>query len=164
MGAHEPCGRLTALFGTNFSACAVRHDWNSLLDGQDKVNLFGNWSKEYWPPADAIVDYINAFAAPQVESGNMQYGQTVKLVEPCAGEDGRGRCCHHTSLALLYTENPYWWQSMAVENDHTARPSGEDDGEDPACHYMISVSPTPLCSGGRQGHCAAPPGVRLVIF
>jgi hypothetical protein len=96
----------------------LRHDWNSLLDGQDKVKLFGNWSKEYWPPADAIVDYINAFAAPQVESGNMQYGQTVKLIEPCAGED---------------------------------------DGEDPACHYMLSISPTPLCGGGRQGHCAAPP-------
>ena len=45
----------------------LRHDWNSLLDGDlDKIPLFGNWSKEYWPPAETLVDYINAFAAPQV--------------------------------------------------------------------------------------------------
>lgn len=62
----------------------LRHDWNSLLDFDDhdepvglhgtassalrkqrelqKARRFGNWSKEYFPPADRMVDYLGEYA------------------------------------------------------------------------------------------------------
>ena len=46
----------------------LRHDWNSLLGSERTVGLFTSWSEEYWPPADRLVEYINAFAAPQVQA------------------------------------------------------------------------------------------------
>ena len=38
----------------------LRHDWNSLLS-QDESLLFKNYSKEYFPPADVMVQYLNDF-------------------------------------------------------------------------------------------------------
>lgn len=61
----------------------LRHDWNSLLGAEKTVGLFGTWSHEYWPSADTLVEYINAFAAPQVAAGHLRYGQDVKLIEKC---------------------------------------------------------------------------------
>lgn len=38
----------------------LRHDWNSLLCDDDNL-LFKNYSKEYYPHADAMVKYLNDF-------------------------------------------------------------------------------------------------------
>lgn len=38
----------------------LRHDWNSLLS--DEGCLFGEFSDELYPPADALHEYLNAFA------------------------------------------------------------------------------------------------------
>jgi hypothetical protein len=59
----------------------LRHDWNSLLGSEKTVGLFTTWSEEYWPPADLLVKYINAFAEPQVKANKMRYCHDVKLVE-----------------------------------------------------------------------------------
>lgn len=58
----------------------LRHDWNSLLDSHETVALFGNWSRDYWPRADTLVEYINAFAAPQVASNRLQFGNEVTKI------------------------------------------------------------------------------------
>ena len=59
----------------------LRHDWNSLLGSEDTVGLFTQWSEEYWPPAQKLVEYINAFAEPQVKSGHIRYCHNVKSVQ-----------------------------------------------------------------------------------
>jgi len=61
----------------------LRHDWNSLLGAEKTVGLFGTWSHEYWPSADTIVEYINAFAKDQVDAGKLQFNQDVKSVTKC---------------------------------------------------------------------------------
>ena len=38
----------------------LRWDWNSLLDGGEV--LLSDFSKEYFPPADSMVEYLNTFA------------------------------------------------------------------------------------------------------
>lgn len=40
----------------------MRHDWNSLLS-DDPSLLFRHFSEEYYPPADALVDYLGAYAS-----------------------------------------------------------------------------------------------------
>jgi hypothetical protein len=40
----------------------MRHDWNSLLSDQPGL-LFRHFSEEYYPPADALVDYLGEYAA-----------------------------------------------------------------------------------------------------
>ena len=59
----------------------LRHDWNSLLGSEKTVGLFTSWSEEYWPPADRLVEYINAFAAPQVKQNKIRYCHDVKQVQ-----------------------------------------------------------------------------------
>eukprot|EP00930_Biecheleria_cincta_P048409 TRINITY_DN33724_c0_g1_i1.p1 TRINITY_DN33724_c0_g1~~TRINITY_DN33724_c0_g1_i1.p1 ORF type:complete len:787 (-),score=96.38 TRINITY_DN33724_c0_g1_i1:163-2523(-) len=59
----------------------LRHDWNSLLGAESSIGLFGKWSREYWPPADTLVNYINAFAAPQLEARHLRFGHNVISVE-----------------------------------------------------------------------------------
>lgn len=39
----------------------MRHDWNSLLTHPDEPFLFKNYSREYFPQADALVSYLNDF-------------------------------------------------------------------------------------------------------
>ena len=63
----------------------LRHDWNSLLGSEKTVGLFTTWSEEYWPPADRIVEYINAFAAPQVKQNKIRYCHNVKRVQKDGG-------------------------------------------------------------------------------
>lgn len=45
----------------------MRFDWNSLLSHDDGC-LFKSFSEEYFPPADAMVEYLQAFAARYVPS------------------------------------------------------------------------------------------------
>jgi len=58
----------------------LRHDWNSLLGTEDSVGLFGNWSTDYWPPADRLVEHINAFAAPQIEADRIRFNHNVTKI------------------------------------------------------------------------------------
>eukprot|EP00746_Dinoflagellata_sp_MGD_P135317 gnl/MRDRNA2_/MRDRNA2_69305_c0_seq2.p1 gnl/MRDRNA2_/MRDRNA2_69305_c0~~gnl/MRDRNA2_/MRDRNA2_69305_c0_seq2.p1 ORF type:complete len:779 (-),score=109.38 gnl/MRDRNA2_/MRDRNA2_69305_c0_seq2:205-2541(-) len=62
----------------------LRHDWNSLLGQHETIPLFRNWSREYWPPADTLVDYINAFAAAQLSAGHVRFGHTVTNIATAA--------------------------------------------------------------------------------
>ncbi|MFK7737327.1 MAG: NAD(P)-binding domain-containing protein [Pirellulaceae bacterium] len=48
--------------GTDDEELRMRHDWNSLLT-DDYSHLFKDYSKEYFPPAQALVDYLRDFAA-----------------------------------------------------------------------------------------------------
>lgn len=47
--------------GTDDPELRLRHDWNSLLT-DDYSHLFRDYSKEYFPPADAILDYLRDYA------------------------------------------------------------------------------------------------------
>jgi thioredoxin reductase len=58
----------------------LRHDWNSLLGTEDSIGLFGSWSTDYWPPADRLVEHINAFAAPQVEADRIRFNHNVTKI------------------------------------------------------------------------------------
>ena len=40
----------------------MRHDWNSLLSDQPGLR-FSQFSEEYYPPADALVDYMGEYAS-----------------------------------------------------------------------------------------------------
>merc|ERR1719498_581941 len=72
----------------------LRHDWNSLLGAEKTVGLFGTWSHEYWPSADTIVEYINAFAQPQAAAGHLQFSQEVKTISKCKakGKNSKEPC------------------------------------------------------------------------
>ncbi|EGD77710.1 foxred2 protein [Salpingoeca rosetta] len=59
----------------------LRHDWNSLItDGDDPRGqlLFRNYSTEFYPPADRMVDYLNDFA--RIYNLNIQFNTTVTRV------------------------------------------------------------------------------------
>ncbi len=47
--------------GTDDAELRLRHDWNSLLT-DDHSHLFRHYSKEYFPPADALLDYLQDFS------------------------------------------------------------------------------------------------------
>lgn len=47
--------------GTTDPELRLRHDWNSLLT-DDHSHLFRDYSQEYFPPADALLDYLRDFA------------------------------------------------------------------------------------------------------
>ena len=100
----------------------LRHDWNSLLGSERTVGLFTSWSEEYWPPADRLVEYINAFAAPQVEAGRVRYCHTVKLVERVAGGSSKFR------LTVEQTCDPAAEQSAERMTCPSRDSKGECDG------------------------------------
>ena len=47
--------------GTEDPELNLRHDWNSLLT-DDYSHQFKDFSKEYFPPAQSLVDYLGSFA------------------------------------------------------------------------------------------------------
>lgn len=55
----------------------MRWDWNSLLSDSDEL-LFKNYSKQYFPDATALLDYLRDFAAHY--RLNIEYGVTVARV------------------------------------------------------------------------------------
>ena len=56
----------------------LRHDWNSLLSDNDEL-LFTKYSKEYFPPADTYVKYLNDF---YVENNiNVIFNTEVKTID-----------------------------------------------------------------------------------
>lgn len=48
--------------GTSDPELRLRHDWNSLLT-DDHSHLFRDYSEEYFPPADALLNYLRDFVA-----------------------------------------------------------------------------------------------------
>lgn len=46
--------------GSNNKEFNLRHDWNSLLSDDDSL-LFKNYSQDYYPSADVMVNYLNDF-------------------------------------------------------------------------------------------------------
>jgi hypothetical protein len=66
----------------------MRHDWNSLL-GSD-VPRMTTRTKERWPNADTLVNYLHEFAAPIAEAGKLLYNSDVLQVERLPAADGAG--------------------------------------------------------------------------
>eukprot|EP01043_Picozoa_sp_COSAG02_P008201 COSAG02_NODE_258_length_26815_cov_12.034998_18_plen_356_part_00 len=64
----------------------MRHDWNSLL-GSD-VPRMTTRTKERWPSADTLVDYLHEFAAPIADAGKLLYSSDVLRVERLPAADG----------------------------------------------------------------------------
>jgi thioredoxin reductase len=62
--------------GRKDPAVQFRWDWNSLLS--DDRFLFKGWSEEYFPSADAMVDYLGAFA--EHHGLAVRYGQRVERI------------------------------------------------------------------------------------
>ena len=67
----------------------LRHDWNSLLvdDATPGVEprvkhplLFNNFSRKFYPPADALVDYLNEFATIYNVTSQTLYSTKVEAV------------------------------------------------------------------------------------
>ena len=56
----------------------LRFDWNSLLCDNTKL-LFRNYSKEFFPPADLLVNYLNDFAS--YYNLNIEFNSEVILIE-----------------------------------------------------------------------------------
>jgi protoporphyrinogen oxidase len=67
-----------------------RWDWNSLLT--EEQLLFKSHSEEYFPPADAMVDYLQTFA--YVNQLNVLYSQRVRRIEPEPASLWRPHQCH----------------------------------------------------------------------
>ena len=65
--------------GSDQSDFALRHDWNSLLGGEG-VPMFQTRTAEYWPHADTLTDYIQDFAARQVEAKKILFRHEVTRV------------------------------------------------------------------------------------
>lgn len=63
--------------GTDNPELNMRLDWNSLLCDDERF-AFRNYSKEYFPPADALVQYLADFAAHY--NLNIQYNTTITRV------------------------------------------------------------------------------------
>jgi lysine/ornithine N-monooxygenase len=65
----------------------MRHDWNSLLSDQPSL-LFRHFSEEYYPPADALVDYLGEYAS---QLGlRVRYNTTIMEVARDGASDGSG--------------------------------------------------------------------------
>jgi thioredoxin reductase len=57
----------------------LRHDWNSLVTAPEEHLRFSEFSDEYFPNADALVQYLNAFA--DRFQLNVQYDSEVTRIE-----------------------------------------------------------------------------------
>lgn len=68
--------------GSNSSDFAMRHDWNSLLDGGSHVPTFQTRSDDYWPHADDVSAYISDFADRQVQGGKILLRHEVTRIVP----------------------------------------------------------------------------------
>lgn len=75
--------RYTGRDNANFN---MRHDWNSLLESE--VPQMTTRTKERFPPADVLAEYLRDFATVQEEAGRIVYGVTVDEVARDA--DGEG--------------------------------------------------------------------------
>ena len=64
--------RFTGRTNANFN---MRHDWNSLLESE--VPQMTTRTKERFPPADVLAEYLRDFAKVQEEAGRIFYGVTV---------------------------------------------------------------------------------------
>jgi len=56
----------------------LRWDWNSLLSGGGGL-LFKEYSRQYFPPADRLVDYLADFA--QCHGLSIRYGTRIERIE-----------------------------------------------------------------------------------
>ena len=65
----------------------LRHDWNSLLDNNDTVPMTRR-TKERWPPADILVEYLQDFAQQQEQAGRIQYDTEVRSISTEPALDG----------------------------------------------------------------------------
>lgn len=74
--------RYTGRDNANFN---MRHDWNSLLESE--VPQMTTRTKERFPPAAVLAEYLRDFAKVQVEAGRIFYGATV---EEIARDDSEG--------------------------------------------------------------------------
>ena len=68
--------------GSATSDFALRHDWNSLLDGGSHVAPFQERSADYWPHADDVSDYLQDFGQRQVDGGKVLLEHEVTRVSP----------------------------------------------------------------------------------
>ena len=68
--------------GSASSDFAMRHDWNSLLDGGSHVPTFQTRSDDYWPHADDVSSYLQDFAERQVKGGKILLQHEVTRVAP----------------------------------------------------------------------------------
>eukprot|EP00947_MAST-08B_sp_MAST-8B-sp1_P004841 g4841.t1 len=62
-----------------------RHDWNSLLPAGNATLKFTSFSDEYWPAADAMVDYLQEYAADA--SLRIAYHTKVTTISRAASTD-----------------------------------------------------------------------------
>ena len=84
--------------GSADSDFALRHDWNSLLDGGSNVPPFQERSDEYWPHADDMSSYIQDFAKRQVEAGKVLLNHEVSRV--ARSPTGQGRTASKSKYML----------------------------------------------------------------
>lgn len=69
--------------GQNNPEASLRWDWNSLLSDDDSL-LFKNYSKEYFPHPDALLNHLRDFA--QRFNLNIQYETNVKQISRNQGK------------------------------------------------------------------------------
>lgn len=114
--------------GTDDPELRLRHDWNSLLT-DDYSHLFRDYSVEYFPPAEAIVDYLKDFASKF--NLNIQYNTKVDQVR----RDG-----NHYSLQCESGETTCQRLIVATGVSQTFRPDipGIEMAED---YDVVSVDP-----------------------
>ena len=81
----------------------MRWDWNSLLTNEGEEFLLQEFSREYFPPADQLVEYLAAFA--ERFSLRVQCNATVEKINRADGRfcartaDGREVCAHVVIVA-----------------------------------------------------------------
>lgn len=109
----------------------LRWDWNSLLS-EDHGLLFKDFSKEYFPPADALVEYLNEYAGRHAL--NVRFNTSIQRVSREGGlfrlVDDQGRV--YTARVLVVatgTSLPYRPDVPGIElaEDYTEMPTDRDD-------------------------------------
>lgn len=105
----------------------MRHDWHSLLDTDVSFAASGNYSREWYPVADTLVEYLNEAARPLKDhlKLNTEVTNTFfdKLSERWKIEtaDGRKFSADHLVIASGYTpiEPPSCLKEEAEKNGAT---------------------------------------------
>jgi thioredoxin reductase len=120
--------------GRKCPAAQFRWDWNSLLN--DEGILFKNHSEEYFPSAEAMVDYLRHFA--ETHRLNIRFGQRVSEI---------GRSANHFDVAT---------PSGTVTADHVILATGVGEPYVPpieGIEYAVNYAdfdPDPRCYANRK--------------
>lgn len=84
----------------------LRHDWNSLLSDDDHLR-FTHRSKQLFPSADLMVDYLNDFS--RYYHLHIQFNTTIENLKPISEQTTTcdSKDCSYSSLARFHMNDQH---------------------------------------------------------